>query len=115
MTRPTMRTVRDNIDAITINKTGLANDQCYKRRILQREFEATGNLATSQRMVDDMPRQDMLVIAGSLQQRDENPKLVLAGSVRRCATQQRRNASLSDGGIDIIDAQVVINIQDDHT
>jgi hypothetical protein len=45
MARPTMRTMRDNIDANTIGKTGLANDQCYKRKILEREFEATGNLA----------------------------------------------------------------------
>lgn len=45
MARPTMRTMRDNIDAIIIGKTGLANDQCYKRRILEREFKATGKLA----------------------------------------------------------------------
>jgi len=45
MARPTMRSVRDNIDAIRIGKTGLANDQHYKRRILEREYEATGNLA----------------------------------------------------------------------
>lgn len=45
MARPTMRTMRDNIDAITINKTGLANDQYLKRRILEREFAASGNLA----------------------------------------------------------------------
>ena len=58
MARPTMRTMRDNIDANTIGKTGLANDQCYKRKILEREFEATGNLAIKaaldqqQRMID---------------------------------------------------------------
>jgi hypothetical protein len=45
MARPTMRTMRDNIDAITLGKTGLANDQHYKRRILERDFTATGNLA----------------------------------------------------------------------
>jgi len=45
MARPTLRKMRDNIDAITMGKTGLANDQHYKRRILEREFTATGNLA----------------------------------------------------------------------
>ena len=45
MERPTMRSMRDNFDAIAINKTGLANDQCHKRRILEREFNTTGNLA----------------------------------------------------------------------
>lgn len=45
MARPTLRTMRDNIDAIAINITGLANDQRLKRRILEREFKATGNLA----------------------------------------------------------------------
>lgn len=45
MARPTLRSVRDNIDSIRIGETGLANDQHYKRRILEREFKATGNLA----------------------------------------------------------------------
>lgn len=43
MARPTMRVMRDNIEATAIGKTGLANDQHYKRRILEREFKATGN------------------------------------------------------------------------
>jgi len=45
MARPTLRGVRDNIDAIAINKTGLANDQCFKLRILEREYAETGNPA----------------------------------------------------------------------
>jgi hypothetical protein len=40
-----MRAMRNNIDAIAINKTGLANDQHHKRRILEYEFKATGNRA----------------------------------------------------------------------
>ena len=45
MARPTMRTMRDNLDANFINKTGLENDQCKKRNILQREYVATGDPA----------------------------------------------------------------------
>ncbi len=45
MVRPTMHSVRDHIDANGIGKEGLANDQRYKRRILERYAQATCNLA----------------------------------------------------------------------
>ena len=45
MARPTLRNVRDNIDTRNLGQTGLKNDQQIKRRILKREFDATGNPA----------------------------------------------------------------------
>ena len=45
MARLTLRRVRDNIDTRILGQTGLRNDQQIKRRILQRELDATGNLA----------------------------------------------------------------------
>lgn len=45
MARPTLRSVRDNIDTRNLGQTGLRNDQQIKRRILEREFDATGNPA----------------------------------------------------------------------
>ena len=41
MTRPTMRTMRDNIDCLGLNKAGLAADQKLKRQVLERELEAS--------------------------------------------------------------------------
>lgn len=43
MARMTLRGVRDNIDASNINRSGLGADQRLKRRIIQREYEATGD------------------------------------------------------------------------
>lgn len=45
MARPTLRSVRDNLDAIAIGQTSLPKTQRAKRRILQREFDATGDPA----------------------------------------------------------------------
>ncbi|WP_039016868.1 hypothetical protein [Halocynthiibacter namhaensis] len=43
MARPTLRSMRDIINAIALNKTGFANDQCYKLRILESDYAVTGN------------------------------------------------------------------------
>jgi len=45
MARLTIKRLRDNVDAIDIGKKGLANDQHLKRKILKREFQATGDTA----------------------------------------------------------------------
>lgn len=45
MSRLTMRRLRDNLDAKAIGFSGLANDQHCKRRILEREYAATGDKA----------------------------------------------------------------------
>ena len=44
-TRPTLRRMRDNLDAIKIGLAGLGVDQRLKRQILQRELQATGDPA----------------------------------------------------------------------
>ncbi len=90
MPRLTLRTLRDNLDAVAMGNAGLATDQCLKRNILERELAATGNPAIKAALLQQHKPTAQNTAAKSY--------AVGAKKTRKCHTQPRRKNYRSPEG-----------------
>ncbi|MEM9320359.1 MAG: hypothetical protein AAGA70_15350 [Pseudomonadota bacterium] len=93
MTRPTMRSVRDNIDCKALNKAGLAADQKLKRQILEREVRASGDAAISRALSE----QDKFVQRVQRSAKFTIPKPRKRGPIAKDGTRRRKDYKSPEG------------------